>query len=233
MKIAKDVRVGALLLMLLLASWSLAEEEQVRLKVRSVPSDVTVWQGDRPLPRNPKDGTFSVLRPAEAALQVELRSPGHQPRNLQIRLGPEQSLIDIPPEKDQIIYLHPMSKDLQFQTQPRSMVYLQTGRDKHFLGQSDRKVAVPLSAGSSGRLKFAFQAPGYRTLTIELEGGQLAGDLYPPDGPLRLEPLLPLLSPVILWLSSRRFLSVTLLAIFAIAALVLLRKVVQSRAPSS
>jgi hypothetical protein len=218
-----------LLAVLGILTWSPAVADEVRLRVRSIPSDVTVWQDGLQVPRDQKDGAFLLAR-SEELVELELRAVGHRSETVQLQIKPEQTLVDLPQDERQVIYLRPLVKEVQFQTEPTSMVYLQTGEDRHFLGSSSQPVVVPLGARTSGPLVFIFETAGYRAETLEMEPDQFQADRLPAEGALKLKPLIPLVSPVVKWLSTRKSLSVTILILLSLGILVLLRKLILGRA---
>jgi hypothetical protein len=221
-----------LILVLVFLAWGPVIADEIRLKVRAVPTEITLWHGEQQIPRDHKRGTFLMPRPSEP-LELELRASGHQSETVQLTVGPEQTLVTLPEDESEVIYLRPLVQKIQFETDPTSKVYLQTGEDKQFLGMSSEPVFVPLGAGTGGSALVLFEAAGYRTQTIEMKPDQYQADRLPTEGTLVLPPRVPLVSPVIRWLAARKSLSVTILIVLTLGILVLLKRLLQDRARST
>ena len=208
-----------------------AQDDPVRLKIRSIPADVTLWQNDTQMPKDSRDGVYLIER-ANNGSSFELRSPGHHPKKIDVEVSSGQKDITLPAEEGRIIYLQPQSLEVEFVSEPSSGVYLQTGQDVQFLGQSGQAVTVPLSTDRSGLLTFVFETPGYRSWFVELKVTDLESGRYPSQGRVELEPLFPVLSPVLRFLALRRTLSYSMLALLVLAMGVVSWKLYQARTDS-
>lgn len=205
-----------------------AQDEPLRLKIRSLPTDVTLWQNDRQIPKDRRDGVY-LLEDITNDSSFELRAPGHYPKKIDIDLGPGQTEISVPADKGRIVYLQPKSLEVVFVCNPPGGIFLQTGQDVQFLGQSGQAVTVPLSTDRSGSLTFVFETPGYRSRFVELKVDDLESGRYPSRGGVELEPLFPVLSPVLRFLALRRTLSFSILALLVLAMGVVSWKLFQAR----
>ena len=205
-----------------------AQDDPVRVKIRSIPADVTLWQNDKQIPKDPRDGVYFIGQTNEGS-PFELRSPGHHPKKIDIKLSSGQKEITLPAEEGRIVYLQPQSLDVEFASEPSGSVFLQTGQDVQLLGQSGEAVTVPLSTDRSGSLTFVFETPGYRARFVELKVNELESGRYPSQGAVELEPLFPLLSPVLRFLALRRTLSLSVLALLVVAVGVVSWKLYQAR----
>lgn len=209
-----------------------AEEESLLLNVRCVPPPEQLMLGDQELPADPDYPGFRLplaLLPPSGSLTLEARAQGHESTVLEVPVAALKSHYERTPKEpfpwpagESIAMLSPKLVEVTFHTIPLTRVSLDPKKGgRQLLGASDEPILIPVQLLAEAGNRLVLTRPGYRDLVVELEPGVTR---WPQEGSAHLKPSVPLLVPLMEWLSTHTAATLVLTLLLVVGLLWVLKE---------